>query len=241
MAVKDEERCIEQCIAQLKWADEIVIVDNGSSDQTVKICKKYTDKILFSNSPFTGMRVNCGITHATYEWILNIDADEIVTTNLRNEIFQKINDDKSDCMGYAVPIRHHFMGRALVHGGWYPCYTLRFYRNGKARYLVADHHVQPVVEGKTGYLFHPILHRGPNDVATFLQKMNLYTSNSAREHGKERRISQLDLLLRPPLIFIKRFICLRGFLDGFPGFVIAVLSALYVFIDKVKLKEVQNN
>ncbi len=237
IAVKNEEDKIERCLDSLKWANEIIIIDNGSIDSTLEICRRYTDKIFFSDSLFTGIRVNHGIEKAAFEWILNVDADEVVSELLKKEILQKVESDNGECNGYFIPIKHYFMGRWLAYGGWYPSYTRRCYRNGKARYTVADHHVQVEIDGKAGYFNNPILHYTPADINTFIRKMNLYTTNSSKINFGKKKSSWFDIILRPPLIFIKRYFFLKGFLDGFPGFVIAALSAIYIFIDKIKLKE----
>jgi glycosyltransferase involved in cell wall biosynthesis len=237
VVVKNEEARIEECLSRLVWADEIVIVDNHSTDRTVELCRKYTQKIIASASPFTGIRVNCGIEHASCEWILNVDADEIVTDELRFEIQERLTTDAGRFSAYSFPVQHHFMNRRLRYGGWYPCYTRRLYRKGRAAYAVADHHVQVSVDGEVGYLRTALIHRAPQTIDRFISKMNLYTSNAAREHYLHRRASWFDLILKPPLIFIKRYYILGGFLDGFPGFVVAHLMAWYVFTEKAKLKE----
>ncbi|MCG8432311.1 MAG: glycosyltransferase family 2 protein [Candidatus Omnitrophica bacterium] len=239
IVVKNEEAGIRACLERLLWVDEIVVVDNHSTDRTVEICRSMTQVIITSESPFTGIRVNKGIERASYEWVLNVDADEIVTGELRDEIKRMVAADGASYDAFYVPVRHHFMGRALKRGGWSPCHTLRFYRKQRARYTAADHQVQVSVEGKKGYLSAALIHCAPLDTHTFLRKMNLYTSNTAAEHYRTRPVSFRDLVLLPPWVFFKRFVLRMGFLDGFPGFVIAYLGALYIFIEKVKLREAQ--
>ncbi len=239
ITVKNEEERITACLESVKWADEIIIVDNDSADKTLEICRKYTDKIYFSPSPFTGIRVNLGIQKASGEWILNIDADEVVNAELKNEITDKINDSAGRYSGFYIPVKNYFMGKWLNHGGWYPGYVKRLYKKDSARYLAADHQVQVVITGEAGHLLNPIYHYSPFNVKTFLDKTNFYTTNSSKVNFNKKRVSWFDILLRPPLIFIKRYIVLGGFLDGFPGFAIAILSGLYIFMDKTKLKELE--
>lgn len=240
ITVKNEEKNIARCLDCLKWADEIIIVDNGSVDSTLEICKQYTDKIFSSNSPFTGIRVNEGIKNASCVWILNVDADELVDEPLKNEILQKIAGDRGEYNGYFLPFRHYFMGRWLKYGGWYPTYIKRLYRRGFAKYLIADHSVQIHIDGRIGYLNNPIFHYGLMNIQLHLRKLNLYTTNSSKINFGKKKVTWFGIIFRPPSIFIKRYILLRGFLDGFPGFVIAVLMSLYMFIDKMKLKELEH-
>jgi len=237
VVVKNEEGRIQRCLESIKWVNEIIIVDNGSTDSTLEICSKFTDKIFFHDSPFTGIKVNYGIEKASFEWILNIDADEVVSNDLKDEICSLVRIDKGIYNAYSLPFRFLFMGRWLRHGGWYPSYTKRFYKNGKARYTVAGHHIQVKIDGKVGCLNNPILHDGTADIDTFLTKMNTYTTNSSRVNFNKKKIAWFNILLRPLLIFIKRYFLLRGFLDGFPGFAIATLSAIYIFVDNIKFKE----
>ncbi len=239
ITVKNEENRIERCLEAVKWADEIIVVDNGSTDQTLELCRKYTDKIFFSDSPFTGIRINYGIAKAAADWILNIDADEIATATLKDEIFRVLRDEQCQFSGYFVPIRSYFIGRWLRHGGWYPCYTKRFYKRGLAKYAKADHHIQVEVSGKVGYLVNPLLHYGTDNISNFIRKMNFYSTNSAKINFGTKKINLFDITLKPALIFIKRYFVLGGFLDGFPGFVIAMLSAICIFVQNSKYLELE--
>lgn len=239
ITVKNEENRIERCLEAVKWADEIIVVDNGSTDRTLDLCRRYTDKIFFSDSQFTGIRINCGIDRATTDWILNVDADEIVTEKLKEEILQVLKNEQCQFSGYFMPICSCFIGRWLAHGGWYPCYTKRFYRQGKAMYAKADHHIQVEISGKIGYLINPLLHYGTDNISNFIKKMNFYTTNSAKINYGTKKISLFDITLRPALIFIKRYFVLRGFLDGFPGFIIAMLSSICIFVQNSKYLELE--
>lgn len=237
ITVKDEEARIARCLEHLHWVDEIVVVDNRSVDSTVTICRRFTDKVYSCDSPFTGIRVNEGIQRASGDWILNIDADEVITDELKQEIQSIVAADDRRFDAYYLPVRHFFMGRWLLHGGWTPSYIKRLYRRGKARYTQSDHHVQVTVEGKEGYCAARLLHYGPFTIDAQIRKMNFYTTNSARAGYGRRKASWFNLVMKPPLVFIKRFIVLRGFLDGFPGFVIAVLMSFYCFVEEAKIKE----
>jgi len=234
IVVKNEEVNIERCLRSVSWMDEIVIVDNASTDSTVEKCKCYTKNVYFHDSPFTGIKVNFGIQRASSEWVFNIDADEEMSCQLKDEVIAVITNNSVRFNGYRIPVRNLFMGKWLKYGGWYPCYIKRLYRREKARYNAVDHHVQADVEGEVGCLNNHILHYAPNDVSTYLRKMNLYTTNSIREHGLQKKKNWFNILLKPPLIFIKRYIILEGFLDGLPGFV----SAFYILIDNLKVVEI---
>lgn len=237
ITVKNEVDKIARCLESVKWANEIIIIDNGSTDSTLDICRKYSDKIFFDKSAYSVFIVNTGIGKAAFEWILNVDADEVISEKLKAEILEKIQSDNHAYNGYFIPVKDYFMGKWLRYGGWCPSYIRRLYRNGKAKYLRRDFHVQVEIDGKVGYLSNPIMHYAPNDIFTFIRKMNHYTTNAAQMDNGRRKISFFSTILKPPLIFIKRYFLLKGFLDGFPGFAIATLSAIYIFIDNMKLIE----
>jgi glycosyltransferase involved in cell wall biosynthesis len=158
LAVFNEEKNIERCIRSVKdFADEIIIVDGTSTDKTVELAKKYTSYITITSNP-SNFHINKqkALDLCTGEWILQLDADEVVTSSLSKEI-QKVMQE-NDNNGYWIPRKNFFLGRFLMKGGQYPDYTLRLYRNGKAYLPQKDVHEQAVIIGKVGYLHEALLH-----------------------------------------------------------------------------------
>ena len=233
----NEEKDIRYALESVKWADEIVIVDSGSSDKTADICKEYTDKVFYN--PWPGMNAQKAHTKTltTYDWLLNIDADERVSPELAGEI-KDILKTGGEYDGYFIPRKVYYLGRWIEHSGWYPDYKLRLFKPGKGRWAGIDPHDEVVVEGKVGYLKGDIHHFTYENIEDHIATMNRFTSVAAGEYEKRgKKSGVLNLVIRPPLTFFKKYILKQGFRDGLPGFIIAVSSAYYVFLKYAKLWE----
>ena len=242
MAVYNEEENIGRCLESIKdIADEIVVVDGNSTDKTVAIAKKYKAKVMFTKNSETHFHVqkNMAIDAAIGEWILQLDADEIVPPELAQEILLTINHERSTIDGYWMNRKNWFLSRFLTKGGQYPDPTLRLYRNGKGRLPARDVHEQAVVEGKTGKLKHDLLHYRDRDFKNYLLRNNRYTSllaeQFAEQHLSINPISCIQyLVLKPVREFLWIYIRHRGYIDGFPGFVFALFSSLRFAIAYIK-------
>ncbi len=240
LAVLNEEDNLSGCLELVAdLADEIVVVDGGSTDRTVEIAKKFKAKVIeTTNPPIFHINKNKAIDAATGEWILQLDADERVSPGLNREIRQKINES-SDINGYWIPRSNLFLGRFLKKGGQYPDYTLRLYRNGKGRLPAKDVHEQAVVEGHVGYLKNDLLHLRDQDFAHYLSGLNRYTDLIAmqmKEEGiKKNFLSGYNyLVIKPVWWFLKTYFRHRGYVDGFPGFVFSLFSSFRFPISFIK-------
>lgn len=232
LAVFNEEDHLEDCLSSVYgFAWEIVIVDGGSKDKTLDIAKKFNARIIRTNNPSVfHINKNKAIDAAKGDWILQLDADEVVTSELVAEIKQKTSS-KTDTNGYWIPRKNFFLGKFLKKGGQYPDYTLRLYRNGKGRLPGKDVHEQAEVEGKLGYLETNLLHLRDRDFSTYMERFNRYTdllSIQIKNAGiKKNLFSFLDyIFIKPLLWFLKTYFRHRGYIDGFPGFVFAFFSSL---------------
>lgn len=241
LAVFNEECNLEDCLLSIKdLAWEIVIVDGGSSDKTLEIAKKYQAKIIHAkNTPVFHINKNIAIDEALGDWILQLDADEVVTKDLAEEIKNILRKDLK-INGYWIPRSNFFLTRFLKKGGQYPDYTLRFYRRGKGRLPGNDVHEQAIVQGKVGYLKNDLLHLRDKDFSIYLNRFNRYTdllTTQLKQSGiKINFFSFLNyMFIKPVFWFIKSYIRHRGYVDGFPGFIFALFSSLRFPVTYMKL------
>ena len=230
----DEEKNLARCLESVKWADEIVVVDTYSQDRTKEIAGKYTDKMFDLKWPGFGPAKQFALEKAGGEWVLSVDADEVVSETLQTEIKQVLKADHSD--GYYVPRLSFFLGKWIRHGGWYPDYVLRLFRRQKARFTDSLVHEEVILNGKAGYLKADLLHYTVPDLERYLVKMTRCTSHSAQElFQKGRRAGLAGILFRPPAVFLKMYFWKLAFLDGFQGFLLAIFSSFHVLAKYSKL------
>ena len=232
LAVYNEEENLRNCLESVKdLAWEIVIVDGGSKDNTLAVAKQFKSKIIQTNNPpIFHINKNKAIDAASGDWILQLDADEVVTKELAEEIKKNVFV-KSDINGYWIPRKNLFLGRYLMKGGQFPDYTLRLYKKGKGRLPAKDVHEQAQIQGKVDFLKKPLLHLRDKSFNVYLERFNRYTSLLAiqlKEEGlKKNFVSFINFIfVRPIVWFLKAYIVHKGFIDGFPGFVFALFSSL---------------
>ncbi len=236
LATYNESKNITRCLnAIADIADEIIIVDGQSQDNTVELVKKFknTRVISTTNKPMFHINKQMGIDAGKGKWILQLDADEIVTEKLKEEIKSIINKDVNQIPenGFWIPRKNYFLGTFLKKGGQYPDPTIRFYKNGKAHLPCKDVHEQAQVEGSVGWLKNDIEHYADTSFSLYLLRANRYTTLLANElkekHTKIGFANFLNFYLFKPLWwFLKTFFRHRGYVDGFPGFVFSFFSAL---------------
>jgi glycosyltransferase involved in cell wall biosynthesis len=230
----NEEANIEECLASISWADEIVVVDAMSTDRTCEIARTFTDRVF--RRPWEGYVAarRHGIEAARSEWILAIDADERVTPELRAEIETRLRDPEFD--GYLIPRKAYFLGRWIRHCGWYPGRVLRLVRKDRVRVTEKMVHEGMRVDGRVGTLTNDILHYTYRTVEAYFDRFNRYTSLAAKESQlRGKRASLADIVLRPVSQFLKMYVIKLGMLDGLEGFILCAFSASYVFTKYVKI------
>jgi glycosyltransferase involved in cell wall biosynthesis len=232
---KNEERNIADCLATVEWADEIIIVDSFSTDRTVEIAKKYTDKIFQRQFTNYSDQKNFGAAQASNPWILSIDADERVSSELKEEICQVITKGSSD--GYLIPRLDYMFGKKIKYGGWYPQYHLRLYKKDKGKWVRAVHEFV-TVDGKIEYLKNPLLHFSHLTISNFIQKLDRYTSMEAENlFLQQKKTNIFNIIFLPLIVFIYKYLFCLGFLDGVHGLFLAVSLAYYHFAKHTKLWE----
>ncbi len=211
------------------------MVDSYSTDDTKKIASEFTDKIYDLKWEGFGPAKEFARNQATGEWILSVDADEVVSESLREEV-QKIVESEESLDGYFIPRRSNFLGRWIKHGGWYPDLVMRLFRKSEGNFTNRLVHEEVKVRGKTESLKSDLLHYTDPEFAHYLKKLNHYTSLDALQLHKQGRKAKLsDILFRPPVTFFKMYVFKSGFLDGVPGLILFVSSAFHVFSKYVKL------
>ncbi len=232
---RNEARRIETCLRSARFADEIVLVDSGSTDETVAIAREYADQVIETEWRGYGATKQLALDHARGDWVLWLDADESVPEDLRDEILAAVNT--REYAGYYIARKTLFLGHWIRHCGWYPDYVLRLFRRG-ADPRFSDHEVHESLRivGTTGYLKHPMVHDTDPTLHHYLAKFNSFTSLGARQlYLSGTRFRLTDLVFRPIFTLVKMYVLKRGFLDGLPGFILCGLSACYVFTKYAKL------
>jgi glycosyltransferase involved in cell wall biosynthesis len=245
IAVKNEEKNIRDCLEGVKWADEIVIVDDVSSDKTVEISRGYTQNIFFDDSHGNFHKnKNLGLDKALGDWILSLDADERVTVELAAEIRDAIIKDGKK--GYYILRKNYFLGKWIKGCGWWPDNIIRLFKKGAAEWPLEIHAVPAIKdENAVGYLKNPLIHYSYRSLNQYFEKFNRYTSRIAQEEfDKGVRIGGgnffMYFLMKPLFNFFRKYILRKGFRDGFRGLFISCSSALVIFTTYAKLWEKQN-
>lgn len=229
---------IGDCLDSVAWADEVLVSDSGSIDKTVDICRSRGALVSCDEWLGFGAQKNLVASRARGQWILNVDADERITPELKEEILKAISTEAAS--GYYVPRKNHFGGRWIRHCGWYPDYNLRLYRKDAGAFSERAVHEAAAVKGTVGYLKNPLIHYTYKDVSDYLDRMQRYSTLSAEQMKKDGRSgSVFDLLLRPPATFLKMFVLKRGFLDGSVGLTLSMLYAAYTLAKYAKLREMR--
>ncbi|MEW6088055.1 MAG: glycosyltransferase family 2 protein [bacterium] len=219
----NEEKKIQGALESAEWADEIIVVDGGSTDKTLEICRKYTGKI-FSN-PWPGWieQKNFAISKSKNKWILSLDSDERVSKELKEEINNELDTGGYD--GYYIPIKPVYLGKPVTRCGWYPGYKLRLFNKEKSRWGGTEPHESLIISGKTKKLKADIIHDAYDSIEEHLIKINYYSKIGAELLIKKgEQVVLTDLFFRPLFTFFKQYILKLGFLDGWRGFLICAFS-----------------
>jgi glycosyltransferase involved in cell wall biosynthesis len=230
----NEERKIARAMESLRCCDEIVVVDSGSTDRTPDIASKLGAKVI--DCPWGGYarQKNFAAEHASYDWILSIDADEALSEALEGEIWQiKKNGPRFD--GYTMPRLAQYMGRWILHSGWYPDRKVRLYHREKAEWVGEFVHESVLVKGTIGHLDSDLLHFTCDSLSEHLKTMDRYTTLAAEQLISQGGVVRMrHLLLNPPWTFLRSYVLQRGFLDGPEGLTIAYMAALYNYLKYAK-------
>lgn len=237
---KNEEEIIEDCLKQLDFVDEIVVVDQKSSDKTQKIVKKYTNNIFESQDEDFDKNRNLLSKMAKGKWLFYLDSDERLTNELKLEIKKSIEDDKFSA--FYIPRKNYILGRAVNHGGWWPDYAPRLFKKDDFLGWSGKIHESPQFVGKAGYFKNPLIHITARNLNLMLKKTIQWAKIEADLYYRTNnpKVSVIKVFKASALEFTYRYIVKRGFLDGVVGLMEAIFQALHKVIVFVYLWELQN-
>jgi glycosyltransferase involved in cell wall biosynthesis len=232
----NEERNLPRAIECLRCADEIIVVDCGSSDRTVEIAEKLGAHVVESPWPGYAKQKNFAAERASHDWILSIDADESLSEALEGEIWHlKKNGPEFDA--YTMPRLAQYLGRWIRHSGWYPDRKIRLYDRRKATWMGDFVHESVTVNGRVGHLESNLLHFTCSSLSEHLKTMDRYTTLAAEQLLANREpVTWQRLVCEPPWTFFRTYVLKLGFLDGVEGLAIANMAALYNFVKYAKAR-----
>ena len=240
MIAKNEEKNIAKSLESVKGlVSEIIVVDSGSTDNTNKIAQSYGAKIFKRTFDNFSAQKNYALSLALNEWVLHLDADEVLSEEIKEEIKKTLENTEYD--GFILTRTNFFLGRQMKHSGLDKEDRLRLAKKSLSKYVGGIIHEELKVEGKIGKLNNAFYHYTCPNLDGYFNKFEQYTTFGALkmfEKNKKARI--IDIVFRPPLEFLKRYILKLGFLDGLEGFVWAVLGSYYSFTKYMKLYLLQN-
>jgi glycosyltransferase involved in cell wall biosynthesis len=227
---KNEAGNIEDCLRSVAWAQEIVVVDQFSSDGTAEMARNLGARVYQESWKGFARQKNSAVEKTTGDWILSLDADERITGPLKEEIEETIGR-KDAFHGYFIPRKNFFAGQWIRHGGWHPDYCLRLFKKGSGRFEERAVHEKVLVKGPAGYLRNPLEHYTYRSVADYLIRMERYSRLAALEIPEAKRHSLWQALtLRPAFTFLNMYLLRGGFLDGKKGMFLAASYAYYTFL-----------
>ena len=232
----NESRVIARCLQSVSWADEIILLDSGSTDDTVAIARSLKAKVTVTPDwPGYGAQKNRAVELATGDWILSLDADEWVTPELRAELEAAMRAPAGHA-AFRLPRLSSYCGRAMRHSGWWPDHVTRLFRRGNARFSADLVHERVIVEGTTGTLNSPLMHEAIVDLADAIGKMNAYSTAGAQmRHERGATATLTGAVVHGLWTFIRTYFLRGGFLDGREGFMLAVSNAEGAYYRYAKL------
>jgi (heptosyl)LPS beta-1,4-glucosyltransferase len=236
---RDEAAHIAAAIESVSFADEIVVVDSESTDETVAIARRFTDRVVTRVWPGYVAQKNYAASIATHDWILSLDADERVTPRLAADINAALAAEPTHA-AYRMPRVTWYLGRWIRTTDWYPDYQLRLYDRRTAEWTGQYVHEGVAVRGSIGSLPGELQHLAFRDIAEHLETIDRYTTYAARQMLESgRRAGALDVAVHPPLAFLRNYLLRGGFRDGMVGLILSLLNSYYVFLKFAKLWERQ--
>lgn len=236
---RNEARHVEEVLRSVSWADETLVVDAESTDETVAVARRHASRVVTHAWEGYGAQKNHAAELASYDWILSIDADERVTPDLAREIREILQSDPA-AAAFRIPRVTFYLGRWIRSTDWHPDWQIRLYDRRRTQWNTRHVHESLEVRGGLPSLHGELQHFPYRNLSEYLSKIDRYTSLAARQMQDEgRHAGRLDLLTHPPLAFLRNYVLKRGCLDGAPGLIVSLLNSYYVFLKFAKLWELQ--
>lgn len=236
---KNEAGRIRDCIASVQWADEVLVVDDESTDETRAIATSMGARVLRRKMDIEGRHRNWAYAQARHEWILSLDADERVTQELAREICT-LFASQPPFEVYDIPRRNHIGSHWIRYGGWYPSQQVKLFKRSVFRWEETTVHPRAFANCRTGRLQHDLIHYTYRDIRDFIEKMNRHTTLEAEKwFTDKRRVSAGKVLWRTVDRFLRAFIGKRGYREGFLGFLLASFGGWYQLLSYAKYLELQ--
>jgi glycosyltransferase involved in cell wall biosynthesis len=237
---RDEERHIGAALESIAWADEIVVLDSGSTDRTVEIARRFTDRVLVADWPGYAAQKNRAAAEATHDWIFSLDADERVTPELAGSV-ARLREREPEASGYRVARRAWYVDRWVRHSGWYPDWQVRLYDRRQARFEGEYVHESVRLPHAPATLAGDLLHYTVEGLSDHHERIDRYTSLAAEAlAARGAKPSLARAAAQPAATFVKTYLLRQGFRDGAAGLAIAGFAAYYVFLRQMKLWEKQS-
>ncbi len=232
----NEEAVLPRCLESVRWADEILVVDSFSTDRTLDIARRYGARVVQRNYGYSASQKNWAIPQARHPWVLLVDADERVPAQLEAEVRRVL--ERPAANGYWIRRANHLLGRRVRRCGWGTDKVLRLFRRDLGRYEDTQVHAEIVIPPPAGALRHRLVHHSFRSFDQYMPKVWRYARWGAEDQWSEgRRAGLLDILLRPPLRFVKMYLLRGGFLEGVRGLVVSYLGTTAVFLKYARLWE----
>jgi glycosyltransferase involved in cell wall biosynthesis len=234
---KNEESRIAKCLESALWADEIIVVDDESTDKTKDIVKRYTDKIFVRKMDVEGRHRNWAYAQAKNLWVLSLDADEIITPELKDEIIKVLSQNPKE-NGFTIPRKNYIGDYWVRYGGWYPSPQLKLFLKSKFRYEEVGVHPRAFMDDPCGHLKGDIIHYSYRSLEDFWAKLNNQTTREAEKWFNQKKPMRLGrFLYRTIDRFMRTYIGRKGYKEGFIGFVVAFNAGLYQYLSYLKYRE----
>lgn len=234
---KNEAANMRACLESVAWADEVIVLDSGSTDDTVAIGKELRAQVHVSEGwPGFGQQKNRALGYATRDWVLSLDADERVTPELREQLTAAMAN--AGYSGYYIPRLSQFCGKFVRHSGWYPDYVLRLFRRGAGKFSGDEVHERVLLDGHAGKLSSPLLHYSYRTAEDVERKVQHYATAAARQmHASGKKATWLDAPVRGSWAFLRTYLLRLGVLDGGAGLAIAHMNARTTYLKYRRLRE----
>jgi glycosyltransferase involved in cell wall biosynthesis len=241
ITLNEEDRLEDALISCREIADEVVVLDSHSTDNTVKIAEQHGAKVFYRTFDDYGSQKNAALDHASHNWVLNLDADERVSETLKTEILKLKQMDEKDihAAGFEIKRKTSYLGKWIIHSGWYPDRKLRLFRRDKSRWHGRIHEGLNL-EGPRERMDGDILHYTYRDITDHINRLNRYSHMQAQDiAAKKKKLLYLRAIILPPITFLRFYVWKLGILDGLPGFVIALVSSWGTAMKYLKAIEIK--